>query len=74
MTTIGEAVLARIEALERTMTEIRSNAGTQRLVEVGEMQSDFEDLRQQVVLMRSRLESMPAPSDLGPRPPHNGTF
>ena len=77
MGTIGEKVIARLDALERTVTNLQtrtSDANTQRPVEMGEMQNEFDELRQQVALVRSQLESMPASSTFGPRPPHNGTF
>ena len=77
MATIGEQVIARLDALERTVTNLQtrtSDANTQRPVEMGEMQTEFDELRQQVALVRSQLESSSASGTFGPKPPHNGTF
>ena len=45
MGTIGEQVIARLDALERTVTNLQtrtSDANTQRPVEMGEMQAEFD--------------------------------
>ena len=69
MGTIGEQVIARLDALERSVTNLQTrttDANTQRPVEMGEMQDEFDQLRQQVALVRSQLDSLPASSTFGP--------